>query len=394
MRIAFVTLYDPTDVRRMSGTGYHISRSLEDAGVEIEYIGPLKKQYHPVNLSRHALNRVVHRKNDHPQRDRGFLRYYAKQVEEALRGSKVDAVVGSGGLPLAYLETDLPIVLWTDCTFASLLNYYDKFSNLSERTIRDGHQAEQSLFDRISLAILTSEWAAESAVRDYGFDRDRIVVIPRGANVPTEHDEGDIDAMIDARPRDRCRLLFAGIAWRRKRGFIALEAARLLNMRGISTELVVVGCEPEGYSPLPDFVTLAGYVDKSTSEGMRQMCEHYARSHFLVLPTRADCTPIVMAEANAYGTPVLATRTGAVDSVIHDHDNGCLFEMNASPSQYADRIAELMADRDTYRTMCHRAFQAYRTRLNWPAVAQQAKEALGRVIRPDQAGSPRVAASA
>ena len=47
--------------------------------------------------------------------------------------------------------------------------------------------------------------------------------------------------MIEARPNDRCRLLFVGIGWERKGGDVAVEVARLLNDRGLPTELTMLG---------------------------------------------------------------------------------------------------------------------------------------------------------
>jgi len=371
-RTAFVTLYDARDVNMMSGTGYNISRSFLDAGLHLEFIGPLERQIRPGNVARHAFNRFVLRKNDHPQRDPAFLRHYARQVEAGLRTMDVDVVFGSGGLPVAYLDTDRPLVIWTDCTFANLLNYYEKYSNLSARTVRDGHAADRNLYQRCERAIFASSWAAESAINDYGLPRERAAIVSRGANVPGAGSAEVVDRLIDARPTDRCVLHFVGVDWARKGGSIAAEAAVELNRRGIPTELRVVGVQPEFDGPAPDCVKSLGRISKATPEGMDRFTRLMAEAHFLIVPTRADAYGIVYLEAAAYGVPSLATRTGGVPSAVLDGRTGLLFDPEDAGVRYADAIERLFTDRDAYRAMALAAYRDHTERTNWPVVARQA----------------------
>ncbi len=59
-----------------------------------------------------------------------------------------------------------------------------------------------------------------------------------------------------------------------------------------------------------------GYLDKSRPKHAARLRALYAAAHLFVLPTRADCTPMVLAEAGAHGTPVLVTDTGGVGSLV------------------------------------------------------------------------------
>jgi len=372
LRSAFVTLYDAQDVTMMSGTGYNISQSFLRAGLDLSFIGPLKRQIRPMNLAQHAINRFALRKNDHPQRDLAFLKNYSRQVEAQLKGLDVDVVFGSGGLPVSYIETDLPLVIWTDCTFANLLEYYSKYSNLSKRTIRDGHAADRNLYQRCTRAIFASSWAAESAINDYGLPREHATIVSRGANVPSGRTQADIEALIDARPKDRCILHLVGVDWRRKGGEIAAQAAGQLIERGIPTELRVVGVEPEFEGAMPGYVKSLGRISKSTPEGMKRFTELLGEAHFLIVPTRAEAYGIVYLEASAYGVPSLATKTGGVPSAVIDGTNGLLFDLDDPASRYADAIEKLWHDPDAYRALALSAFGDHLSRTNWTVVAQQA----------------------
>ncbi len=372
LRAAFVTLYDARDVTMMSGTGYNISQSFERNGLTLDYIGPLRRQIRPANALRHGFNRFVRRQNDHPQRDPAFLKHYARQVEARLRDLDVDVVFGSGGLPVAYIETEAPLVIWTDCTFANLLDYYAKYSNLSRRTICDGHAADRNLYQRVERAIFASSWAAESAIRDYGLDPDRAHIISRGANVPGIGSESDARALINARPADRCVLLLVGVDWKRKGGDIAAQAARVLNERGIPTELRVVGVEPEFDGPIPEYVKPLGRISKATPAGMERFTTLLGEAHFLVVPTRAEAYGIVYLEASAYAVPSLAPRTGGTPSAMADGVNGVLMEPDDPGERYADEIEKLYRDPEAYRALALRAHRDHLSRSTWDVVGRQA----------------------
>ena len=378
MRVALVTPYDARDIRRMSGTGYSIARTLERHGATLTYVGPLRRQIHPANVVRHLWNRRVRGLNDHPQRDPGFLRHFARQVERALARTEVDVVVASGGMGIAYVESDLPLVLWTDCTFANLEDFYPKFSNLSARSRRDGHAMDRSLFARITRAILTSQWAADSAVRDYDFPRDRIAVIPRGANLPMDRTAEDVREAVRSRPTDRIRLCFVGLDWTRKGGPLLGEIGRVLEQRGHVVEIHAIGVEP---SPeLPELVTAHGRLDKGSEAGLARFTELVSRSHLLVIPTRAEASGIAFCEGAALGVPSLGPAIGGLADTVREGVTGHLLDPDARPEDYADRIESLLADPAAYEALALSAFEDAVTRTSWDVVGRRAMAVLADAV--------------
>ncbi|MHA7814431.1 MAG: glycosyltransferase family 4 protein [Phycisphaerales bacterium] len=374
----------------MSGTGYYISQSLLSEGVHLDFIGPLSRQLNPINIGRHLFNRYILRNNDHPQRDTGFLKHYAKQVSQQLRELNVDIVFASGTLPVSYLDTDLPLVVWTDCTFANLLDYYPKYTNMSRRSIRDAHAAERAMYARADRMIFTSQWAADSAMSDYGLAPDRVEVISRAANIPEGRTEQDVLRMIEAKPKDRCILHFVGVDWERKGGDIAVEATRLLNERGIPTELRVVGAEPQIDGPMPDYVKPLGWISKSSPEGLKRFTELLSEAHFLIVPTRADAYGFAFLEASAFGVPSLAPRTGGVPMVMVDNVNGLLFDLEDSGAGYADAVERLYNNPNAYKELALSAFNDHLTRGNWRVVGKQLVRVLSEVLDSREAQDTRI----
>ena len=51
-------------------------------------------------------------------------RYYAKQVEVAFRRHKPNLVFSLSTIPLAYLPSDIPSVVWADAIFHGMIDFY------------------------------------------------------------------------------------------------------------------------------------------------------------------------------------------------------------------------------------------------------------------------------
>ncbi len=381
LKVAYVAFYDPMDVTRWSGTGYHMHKSMADAGAEITLIGPLKNQHHPINVAKYLFNKKVRGLNDHPHRDKGFLKHYAKQVQAQLKTIDADVIVGPGGLPLCYLDTDLPIVVWTDCTFASLLNYYEAFKNMSARSIKDGHEADQALFDRCYRSMFSCQWAADSAMNDYGYAAEKCEIVSLGANVPSERNEQEATELVESRGRDELKLLFLGVQWIRKGGDFALKVGEELVRRGLPVKMQLVGASPPEGQPIPEWAEVVGFIKKSTPEGFARIGHMLDTSHFMVLPTLADCTPIVFNEASSAALPIMTTRTGGVASVVHDGVNGCLFDLDEDHIAWADKIESLWNDPQAYKELALAGWKDYGERLNWDAAGEHAVRYLKQTVQ-------------
>ena len=332
MKIAYVTTYDSSDVKAWSGSGSYILKTLQDTGFKTETVGNLYKPTSYVIRGKSLLYRTLH-KNYLLDREPIILRSYAAQVGKALAQLDHDIVFSPGTIPIAYLRNEKPIAFWTDCTLAGMIDFYPEFSNLCAESIKNGNKMEQLALSRCHLAIYSSEWAAESAVRNYDVDPAKVHVVPFGANVHSDRNMRDIEEFLEKKSTDICRLLFLGVDWHRKGGDIALAVAELLNQKGIRTELDIVGCNPP--RDLPAFARCHGFISKKTEEGRNRLSGLMAGSHFLILPSRAECNAIVFAEASSFGLPSLSTRVGGISTAIHDGKNGQTFPLDEGPAKYA-----------------------------------------------------------
>lgn len=375
MRIGYVTTYDGWDVENWSGCGYYIAKALEQQSIEVVRVGPLKTVVDSVLRAKLFFHNHVTGKVYQLDRDPSVLRSYAEQVTKQLDDLDVDVVFSPGTIPISYLKYRKPIVFWTDATYAAMVGYYPGgWSNLSRQSVKNGNRMEGQALSNCRLAIYTSEWAATSAKRNYRVDPSKVKVVPFGPNFDATLTLTDIQAMVARRPADVCRLIFMGTDWYRKGGDIAVELAKRLNARGLKTDLVVVGSAPS--HGLPEFVTVNGFLSKRTFEGHEVIKRLLSDSHFLVLPTRADCVPVVIAEANAYGVPVVASDVGGIPSAVTGGINGAAFPLRDFVEQACSFIQTSMADAATYSCLAEASFGRFESELNWQSAGKQVKKYL------------------
>jgi glycosyltransferase involved in cell wall biosynthesis len=235
---------------------------------------------------------------------------------------------------------------------------------------------ELAALSRCTLAIYTSDWAAQAAINIYGIAPSKVKVVPWGANIECDRTIDDISRMLKSRASNTCKLLFIGVDWIRKGGNIAIEVAKELNKIGLKTELTIVGYQPPINEPFPPFVNPLGYINKSTEEGLNKINKLLADSHFLILPSQAECYGHVLCEANSFGVPCISTNVGGIPTVIKDDLNGKLFSKDASIAEYCKYISKLFDNYSQYERLALDSFNEYQTRLNWSVAVQTAKNLL------------------
>jgi phosphatidylinositol alpha-mannosyltransferase len=235
--------------------------------------------------------------------------------------------------------------------------------------------------NRLSVRIAVSEAAAWTGRRFFG---GRYRVIPNGVALPAEGVPGPRERM----PDEPLRIAFVGQAVERKGLPVLLRAFEALR-RQVPAELHVVGVDEREIAPLlldSEGVVALGRVG---DEAKRELLE---RSDVLCAPSLGgESFGMVLTEAFAAGTPVVASDIAGYRDVVTDGYDGVLV-----PRGDATRLAEVLRDLafDPART-ARLGAAAGRTaeRYAWPRVAEEvakAYEAAGSV--PVATGTVRRAA--
>lgn len=382
MRVAFLAnkFLDPRSPGSWSGLPFYTKRALEDAGVETQMVW-CDESHQAQCWMRFFYWRLLHRKRYLRYCNEKLLQGYARQIEQRLAaGPPVDAVFSVSTWLLAFLKTELPTILYTDACFGALLGFYASFSNLAPASLLEGHHVEQLALNRCTRIIYSTHWAARSAQEYYDFDPAKLNVVFYGANIHDPPDPEDIANVIRARDLKQCNLLLVGVDWERKGVDVAVRAVEELQARGCNARLTVVGCKPPRPRLLPSCVEVIPFIGKGTPEGRRRINEIYRRSHFFILPSRAEASAIVFSEAGAFGLPCLATDVGGIPSIIINDVNGRLFNRAANGSEYAEYILALMRSPARYQALAMRSLNESVTRLSWKVAGPKVAEILHEAV--------------
>lgn len=381
MKIAYVTVYDVLNQQKWPKTqlglcqaGYTIAKTLESQSVTLEYIGGLKKKVSLKTRAKWEFYHRFHQKDYYRWAEPLIVQDYNKQVQHQLDKIDYDMILcPENVIPISQLNSQKPIVLWTDAPLCALINFYPYLSNLCQETLQNIYKVEQAALDKCDLVIYTSEWAAQYAMKDYQLNSEKVKVVSFGGNLANNQTLEEIEHQIQFRSSTVCRLLFIGVEWWRKGGDTALKVAEKLNQKGLKTELFIVGCKPRIPPPSPDFVKVLGYINKYTKEGKDKLIQLISSSHFLILPSTAETYGHVLCEANSFGVPCLTTDVGGLSSVIHDNINGKTFSPTANISDYCDYITYYMKHFEAYQALARSAYEEYQSRLNWEVACQTVK---------------------
>ncbi|MEM6421123.1 MAG: glycosyltransferase family 4 protein [Pseudomonadota bacterium] len=350
LTLGFLSPHSAYDRQAFSGTAFFAARALGRVpGVDLRILG-----HRPVSRLRRRLGRFV----PVPGLDL-----------DRIDLSGLDAVLGMVATrELAALadRTDIPLVHVTDATTGFLREYYRRAVPEAADTL------ERRVVRGAARTVYSSHYMADRARVEYGAEGPpRVSAVPFGVNLDTPP-----EALPDKPAPAPLKLLYIGTHWARKGGAIALAAVDALCARGVAAEITLVGSVPAEVTERPG-VRIAGFLDKNDPAAAARLDRLLAEAHLFVLPTRADCTPMVVAEANTFGTPVLITETGGIGSLVTEGVNGRMLPVEAPPEAWAQAIAEMTADPGAWAAMSQASFAHARDRLSWQVWARD----LARIAR-------------
>ncbi len=371
MRIAYVTTYDAREIKHFAGIPFFMARALQTQGAELTLVGGFQQHAKRVLQAMQLFYRLGPRVDHHRDWEPLSLDGWAKQISRALPAVKPDIILSPATIPVANLDTSVPIAVWSDATFAAISDYYPEYSNISKRMRRLGNAAEQRVVDKSQTLIYSSHWAAQSAIADYRANPDRVHVVPYGANLHDPPSPSSVRTAIAERVNSGAlRLLWVARGWERKGGSLAIEVTQQLRAQGLNATLTMIGTALPPGIQTGEGVTVIPFLDKEDPAQRVQIRNAFMESHFFVLPTRADCTPIVFNEAAACGLPVISYDTGGIKSIVKDGVSGILLSPDSGAEAFTHALLEHCVG-EAYTRLAEGGRARYEGLLNWHTAGAQ-----------------------
>jgi len=230
--------------------------------------------------------------------------------------------------------------------------------------MKQGIKIEKKAMNSADVIILSSEWAKNSAIKDYNQPESKIHVIEFGANL-NDDDMIKSNKFNNEESADTLNILFLGVEWIRKGGDIAVSTCKTLNDMGIKSKLFIVGIKKldNAIKKLP-YIEYVGFLNKNVPNQYQSLINVIQKCHCLLLPTLAECAGIAFSESSAFGLPAFSHATGGTGNYVIDGKNGYLLPLGSTGEDFAAKIAECYRSGEL-ASMSTSARNVYEERLNW-----------------------------
>jgi phosphatidyl-myo-inositol alpha-mannosyltransferase len=215
------------------------------------------------------------------------------------------------------------------------------------------------LFNRLAARIAVSEAAAWTGRRWYGGD---YTIIPNGVDVEAAPSE-------PAAPSEELRILFVGRPEERKGLPILLTAFGAL-VEHVPCRLTVIGAEREDVLRYLADPELLGRIDVHGRVSGEDLWSELHRADLLCAPSLSgESFGMVLTEAFAAGTPVIASNIAGYSDVVTDGVDGLLVPPG-DPQRLAEELLRVHHEPGRLRVMGEAARRSAQ-RYAWPHVADR-----------------------
>lgn len=163
------------------------------------------------------------------------------------------------------------------------------------------------------------------------------------------------------------KLLFIGNIEKRKNLHILINSLKLLP--GIKFNLTIIGkkIEEEYYEYIIAIINkmkLADKIDFKENLESSEIKSYYLNSDIMVFPSKWEGYGMVIAEAMAFGLPVIASNIPTSKELINDRINGILFEVG-NEKELANSILELFNNNKLYNKISINSIQKVKSLKSW-----------------------------
>lgn len=235
------------------------------------------------------------------------------------------------------------IAAWCGIPYGVTTHRYDIFEDpIDKATAID-------LFEGAAVVITISEFNRNYMVKKYGLPFSKIHIVHCGIDL-------DRFRFVERKPHQlgqTLRILNIGRLMPEKAQDILLAALAVVKERGIIFTIEIIGDGPKR-EELIQMVANLGLMQEVVFHGFQTelfVRERLAAVDLFVLSSRGEGLPVVLMEALAVGTPVIATRIFGIPELIEDGISGLLVEPD-NAQELANKIIYLYEQQALTTAMC------------------------------------------
>ena len=302
-------------------------------------------------------------------------RFFRRQTEIvrdkiAAFGDGFDAVLQCGAYYRVSDTTDRPCFTYQDGTIVTRIAAGNIGLPATSPEMRACVSWENDLYRDLRGFFTFSGWLADKVMKDFGVPHSKIVVAGCGLNFDP------LPAVVTQRNLAP-RFLIVGRDFKRKGGYILLDAFRIVRKQLRDAQLVIIGPE---LRDLPDGVECLGFLGRERHEDVERLENEYQRASIYVLPSLYEPFGISLLEAMAHGLPCIGIRDFAMPELIAERETGLLVERGDANS-LAKAMIELASSPDMGTAFGLAGRKRLEQQFTWKAVARRMADAMTTMSR-------------
>ncbi|MBM7693304.1 glycosyltransferase involved in cell wall biosynthesis [Peribacillus deserti] len=249
---------------------------------------------------------------------------------------------------------------------------YGRNSGIYSELQKKIHYQEQQLISKADKVIVCSEYMKQELKTVFRCEDKKLVMLPNGITEEEVISQSDIDITRYGADEGIPIVYSWGRAVKEKGIQTLIKAAALLKNKHLKLHIIVSGKGP--YLPflknlaieegVQDDITFTGYV---TDDERNRILKHSAAA---VFPSYYEPFGIVALEAMAAAKPVIAARTGGLQSIFKHKEEGLLFKPG-NPAQLAEMIEFLLTNPAEAERIAEQGKRAALHLYNWSKIGSE-----------------------
>jgi glycosyltransferase involved in cell wall biosynthesis len=344
MRILIASILPVEDIKSWSGICNAIHKQLsQNHQVKICYSSYAHKAQQQLAKYSYIFNKITGKRLN-VYFSGSVAKLYGKALKQEEESFQPDLILCLGsGTEIFDYTPKTKTYLVADACFNLLQNDYVNYSSLTNKAINESENVEHVSIAKFDTVFTTSEWAKR------GFEAKYPTLNCKTINFGSNLESNGLSQLDLPKKSTDIKLLTVGLDYIRKGIDKTEDLQRLLDCK-----LDIVGIDNK--------------LDKVKKIELNKLINLYASAHFFVLFPTADCTPIVINEANSFGLPVIAFNTGGISSMISNGVNGYLVKDLAEAKEIILRYSNSNSE---YNALRASTYKYYTENLSYPIFEQK-----------------------
>lgn len=253
---------------------------------------------------------------------------------------------------------NIPCVTYNDytvmCSYTmALCGIYDDWAPFPFQ-LKRYLELESNLYQNARQVFATNENVRKSLMKDYGVDENKIKKVGYGATIE------EIPEI--AKQYDGKTVLFIGMDFKRKGGYVLLDAFKKVREAIPDARVLIVGPDKDIVKINQEGVKMVGCI-----RDRDKIKDFYKQASVFVMPSLCEPFGLVFLEAMAHKLPCIGTTVDAMPESIRNGKNGYVVPPK-DPEALAEKIITLLSNQELMKKMGEEAHRCVKEDFKWDTV--------------------------